>query len=124
MNLENFYDEILQQIIFETEKVTLEINILNLFNLPSEEIKLFKDKCVNRYYKILTKGVTSIILFNKSEYYEYSQDIYTKLKDLYELIMTSYDDNNNVEDSVSSFEDVFNKSMQLISNKDEFKKYK
>lgn len=119
LNIE-LWDILMEELIMETEKIALEVNILNLFKSSPEEIKLFKDKALSRYYTILAKATASIILFNDWEYYEYSQDIYNKLQDLYALVTTGYDD-NNVEDSISPFVDVFNRSMQLVSNTEEFK---
>lgn len=119
LNIE-LWDILMEELIMETQKIALEVNILNLFKSPAEELKLFKEKAVNRYYTILSKATASIILFNDWEYYEFSQDIHTKLQDLYVLVMTGYDDNNNVKD----FVDVFNRSMQLVSNTVEFKNRK
>jgi len=123
--LGDIYDTIYDDLDYVLNLMSIETNMVNIMTMDKGDLTVLEDKAVKRYYDVLTKGVASILLFDKEEYYEYSLEIYNMLLDTYILLGMGYNDKNYTQQSlIKEFKTIFDKTKVAIKENENFEDYK
>jgi len=122
--LDDIYDTIYDDLDYVLNLMSIETNMVNIMTIDKGDLTALEDKAVNRYYNVLTKGVASILLFDKEEYYEYSLEIYNMLLDNYILLGMGYNDKNYTQQALTKeFKTIFDKTKVAIKDNENFEDY-
>jgi len=123
--LDDIYDTIYDDLEYVLNLMSIETNMVNIMTMDKGDLTTLEDKAINRYYDVLTKGVASILLFDKEEYYEYSLEIYNMLLDNYILLGMGYNDKNYTQQALTKeFKVIFDKTKIAIKENENFENYR
>lgn len=123
--LDDIYDTIYDDLDYVLNLMSIETNMVNIMTMDKGDLTALEDKAVNRYYNVLTKGVASILLFDKEEYYEYSLEIYNMLLDTYILLGMGYNDKNYTQQALTKeFKGIFDETKVVIKENQNFEDYR
>jgi hypothetical protein len=106
------------------DRCHLKYNMMNLFELEEDELQKSADRSIDILYNLLTKVVSTIIIFNKMEKYEYSKTLHTMLRDLYILIFSGISiEYVSPRMLRKEFTDLFGNTTEVIMETKYFKDY-
>jgi hypothetical protein len=121
--IEDLYMFMMDELDMAYNKFLLQINLLNLFDLDKQSMDKAKKSGINELYRLLTKVVSTLIIFDKEELYEYSKKVYDKFYMSFELLMSQYNHTEEYDKIKENFVKIMGNSITTVKETRYFKDY-
>lgn len=121
--IEDLYMFMMDELDMSYNKFLLQINLLNLFDLDKQSMDKAKKSGINELYRLLTKVVSTLIILDKEELYEYSKKVYDKFYMSFELLMSQYNYTEEYDKIKENFVKIMGNSITTVKETKYFKDY-